>query len=340
MVLVHVIDSWTRPADRTIDVFYTLSFVGGLASPLFLFLAGVATALSAASKGRAEGSHVAGARLARRRGWEILALSILFRIQAQVLGLGPLQNLFKVDMLNIMGLSMVLASCAWQVAAQRRWRLALCAAVTGAIAMSTPIVRTASWLAALPDPLEAYLRPAGPYAAFPMFPWTGFLFAGVIVGDLVDAARRAPARETLLQTGIALGGGAGVLLAWLAAFQPSIYRSASFWDDSPTFFFIRLGLVALFVPMAWVFAQIMPAQLLQPLAILGRSSLFVYWIHVEMVFGVIAEPIKHQLPLWGALVATAVMCVLLYALVQLKNRLLTRYELRGPWRLLAPVVRA
>jgi uncharacterized membrane protein len=339
MVLVHVIDSWTEPADRTIQAFYTLSFVAGLASPLFLFLAGVATALSAASKGRDESGHVAGARLARRRGWEIFGLGLVFRVQAQLLGLGPLQNLFKVDMLNIMGLSMVMASYIWERAATHRWRVGSFAIVTGAIAMATPIVRHVSWLSLLPEPLEAYLRPAGTYAAFPMFPWTGFLFAGVIVGDLVDAVRRAPARQTLLQTGIAICGGAGVMLAWVASFQPSIYPSSSFWHDSPTFFFIRLGLVALLVPATWVMSQVLPAAVQQPLNTFGRSSLFVYWIHVEMVFGVIAEPIKHTLPLWAALGATAAMCVFLYRLVLLKNRLLARYELRGPWRLLAPVVR-
>jgi uncharacterized membrane protein len=310
-----------------------------VASPLFLFLAGVATALSASSKSRGDGNHVAGAALARRRGWEIFALGLLFRVQAQILGLGPLENLFKVDMLNTMGLAMVVASYVWQRATHHRWRIALLAALTGSVAMSTPIVRQVPWLAWLPDPLEAYLRPVGPYGAFPLFPWCAFLFAGVIVGDLVDAVRRAPERLTLLHTGLAIGGGAGVLLGWFASFQPSIYESARFWHDSPTFFFIRLGLVVLLVPVVWVVELALPAAALQPLITLGRSSLFAYWIHIEMVYGVIAEPIKQQLPLWGTLAGTAILTAFLYLLVLLKNRLLERYELRGAWRLLAPVIR-
>jgi uncharacterized membrane protein len=339
MVLAHVVDSWTVPADRGAAAYHTLSFIGGIASPLFLFLAGLATALSAASKGRSEGSHAAGARLARRRGWEIFALGFVFRLQAQILGLGPLENLFKVDMLNLMGLSMVLASYVWQVATHHRWRVLMLAAVTGAIAMATPIVRHTTWLAGLPDPLEAYLRPVGVYAAFPMFPWAGFLFAGVIVGDLVDAVRRAPQRQTLLQTGIAICGGAGVVLAWLASLQPPLYDAVSFWHDSPTFFFIRLGLVALLIPLTWVMAEAVPHMLIEPLALMGRSSLFVYWIHVEMVYGVIAEPIKHRLPLWASVLGTGILAVFLYMLVIVKNRLVERHGLPGPWRLLAPVVK-
>ena len=339
MILAHVSDSWTADADRRGDPWYTVAFVGGVASPLFLFLAGVATAMSAASKGRREGNHAVGAALARRRGWEIVVLGLVFRLQAQILGMGPLQNLFKVDMLNVMGLSMVAASYVWQVNPARRGRIAAFGLVTASIAMVTPIIRDVVWLSPLPDPLEAYLRPAGPYAAFPIFPWSGFLFAGVIVGDLVDAVRQSPAKTVLLQNGLAIGAGAGVAAAWFASFQPSIYESASFWHDSPTFFFIRLGLVTLLVPLAWVLEQLLPMTVLAPVATLGRSSLFVYWIHIEMVYGVIAEPIKRTMPLWMSLTGTALLAVGLYAIVLVKNRLLARHELRGPWRLLAPVIR-
>jgi acyltransferase len=295
--------------------------------------------LSAAFKARRDGDHRRGARAARRRGWEIFALGLVFRVQAQLLGLGPLMNIFKVDMLNTMGLSIVAASWLWQVAPRRQTRLVLFALVTTAITMATPLVRAAASLAAVPDPLEAYLRPAGTYAAFPIFPWAGFLFAGVIVGDLIDAVRHDARRQAWLQASITALGAGGVWIAWLASFQPPLYPRASFWHDSPTFFFIRLGFVVLTVPMAVIIVRTFNARLVQPLATFGRSSLFVYWIHVEMVYGVVADPIKNRLPHWGALVASALLATFLYGVVLLKNRLLERYELRGPFRILAPVIR-
>ena len=97
--------------------------------------------------------------------------------------------------------------------------------------------------------------------------------------------------------------------------------------------------MALTVPCAWIVEQVLRPGWLRPLVTLGRSSLFVYWIHVEMVYGVIAEPLKGTLPLWGSLVATVVMSLLLYGLVVVKNRLLERYQLRGPARVLAAVLR-
>ena len=53
----------------------------------------------------------------------------------------------------------------------------------------------------------------------------------------------------------------------------------------------------------------------------------------------LVRPTGGQLPLWASLIGTALMTLILYGLVLLKNRLLARYELRGPFRILAPVVR-
>ena len=40
-----------------------------------------------------------------------------------------------------------------------------------------------------------------------------------------------------------------------------------------------------------------------PLAKLGRSSLFIYWIHVELVYGYASWIWRHRLPLWGTAIA-------------------------------------
>src|SRR3982750_2078853 len=47
MIEAHVIDSWTRVADRGTTAFGWSLILGGFGAPLFLFLAGVAVPLSA-----------------------------------------------------------------------------------------------------------------------------------------------------------------------------------------------------------------------------------------------------------------------------------------------------
>ena len=344
MVHAHTLDAWTRDSDRRTPIYYSLQWIGGVASPLFLFLAGAAMAMSAASKARQAGSLEVGARAARRRGFEIFVLAFIFRLQAELLGFGPLQSMLKVDMLNIMGLSMVIASVVWQLQGTRSRRLAAFAILTVAMTLVTPPVRATPLLAPLPDPLEAYLRPAGSYSAFPLFPWAGFLFAGVLAGDLVDAFRVSHRKPLGLHLSLLAAGALGVTLGYLASFQPPLFPTATFWHDSPTIYFIRLGAVMMLVPLAWLVEGLseggrLPLAPFRAMVTMGRSSLFVYWIHVEMVYGLIAEPIKGTMPLWLVQLAWAVLCVVLYTIVLWKNRALEGYELPPRAKIFAAVLR-
>ena len=49
MIEAHVIDSWTRDADRQLHYFRQSMVLGGFAAPLFLFMAGIAVAMSIGS---------------------------------------------------------------------------------------------------------------------------------------------------------------------------------------------------------------------------------------------------------------------------------------------------
>jgi uncharacterized membrane protein len=340
MVHAHTLDAWTREADRNNQIYYSLQWIGGVASALFLFLAGAATAMSAASKARQAGSNVVGADVALRRGFEIFLLAFVFRLQAEILGFGPLQTLLKVDMLNVMGLSMMFAALVWRVPSHRNWRVVRFAALTAAVTFLTPLVRATSWLAALPDPLEAYLRPAGSYSAFPIFPWSGYLFAGVLAGDLIDGLRVSGRSPVTLQLSFAVVAALAGVAAYYASFQPPLFPTASFWHDSPTLFFMRLASVTMLLPLAWAIERLAgDTALFGALVTSGRSSLFVYWIHVEMVYGVIAQPIRHGLPLWQVQVGWFALSVALYGIVLLKNRLMEGRELPRRARIFAAVLR-
>src|SRR4029079_12450808 len=65
------------------------------------------------------------------------------------------------------------------------------------------------------------------------------------------------------------------------------------------------------------------------IATLGRSSLFVYWIHVEMAYGGLSKPLKRALPLELSLAATVALCALLYGITRWKNRRMQDVQLTG-----------
>jgi len=350
MVGAHVTDAWTRLDDRSRTLYMYVVFIAGMAAPLFLFLAGLTIAMAASARAVKVG-HAAAAALARKRGLQIFALAFLFRLQSQLLGWGAFTNFLKVDILNVMGIAMIAAAVLWSLSATRPVRIALFALATIAVAMATPLVREASILAGLPDAIEAYIRPLPGRTNFALFPWAGFLFAGCIAGEFVFAAQ-GEWRERRLQAGLLVTGLAGIALGYAASLRPSIYPMASFWTSSPTFFFLRLGICTAMVPLAFGVDHF-HAFLRRRFAIgagttdvpgrvittLGRSSLFVYWIHVEMAYGGIAKPLKRALPLEWSLAATVALCALLYAIVKWKDRKMAGRELSGVWRIFAPVLR-
>jgi uncharacterized membrane protein len=347
MVGAHVNDAWTRVEDRGRALYMYTVFIAGMAAPLFLFLAGLTLAMASSARAEKIG-HGGASRQALKRGLQVFALAFLFRLQSQLLGWGAFVNFLKVDILNVMGIAMIATAALWSLSSSRVIRVVLFAIATGVIAMSTPLVREAGILAALPDAIEAYIRPLPGRTNFALFPWAAFVLAGAIAGELVFAAK-SDARERLMQIGLLLSGVGAIVIGYAASFLPSIYPVANFWTSSPTFFFIRLGICTAMLPIAraidvfHVFAR--RAYSLEPdvpgrvIATLGRSSLFVYWIHVEMAYGGIARPLKRALPLEISLIATVALLALLYKIVKWKDRKMAGRQLSGPWRVLAPVLK-
>jgi uncharacterized membrane protein len=330
MIEAHTLDAWTRPADHSTLAFRNLTVLGGFAAPLFLWLAGTALVLSAERRARRTGSRRASALAVVQRGLEIFILAFLFRLQAFIVSPGsPVVTLFRVDILNVMGPSIVAAGLLWGLVENRAALTLVYAASATAAAMLTPIVRSAQWVDALPIWLQWYVRPAGEFTTFTSFPWAGFLFAGGALGALIAAARDDRSERRLQVAAAAAGTGLIGLGLYLASL-PAIYQSSSFWTSSPTYFAIRVGVMML--ALAVIYALSAAADrariALGPLEKLGRSSLFVYWIHVELVYGYATWPIRRRLTLWQAAAAYAVFCALMYAAVLARDRVVDRWRAR------------
>jgi uncharacterized membrane protein len=328
MIEAHTLDSWTQTADRARSIYKWAIVVGGFGAPIFLFLAGVAIALAAGSRRRKGMSDAATAALARRRGWQIFGLALLFRLQAALLGGGGLQSVLKVDVLNVMGLSMLATAILWGLGRRTSGRIVLLAIGAAAVAMLTPIVRSTTLLDWMPDPIEAYVKPIPGLTGFALFPWGGFVLAGAVVGLWLDAAQ-TPRDEQRTIVALAWLGPALVAAGYAAALLPPIYRETSFWTSSPTFFLVRVGVLIAAIPIAYAWTRVahgLSSRLgagWSPLQELGVASLFVYWIHVEMVYGVLSSPIHRRLTFEQALIAFVVFTAFLYGLVRLKDRLLS-----------------
>ncbi len=103
-------------SERARPWFGRLMVLGGMAAPLFLFLAGVAISLSAASQIRRGAAPSVAAHRVELRGWQLFRYAFLFRLQSFVLGgFKSPRSLLKVDILNVMGPAIALTARLWGV---------------------------------------------------------------------------------------------------------------------------------------------------------------------------------------------------------------------------------
>lgn len=329
MIEAHLLDSWTGGTDRQSQAFVRAIILGGMGAPLFLFLAGLSVALSAGSKARRSGDARAASRMVARRGLEIFGLAFLFRIQAWILGWGSPRSLLKVDILNIMGPSIVAAAWLWGASRTTRGKYAAFACATLAMTLLTPVVRGAEWIALVPDPIEGYVRPVPGLTNFVFFPWAGFVFAGGIVGLAIDGLRTG--REEARLNGMLLTAGLAITVAaYAGSHLSSIYQRSSFWTSSPSYFFLRVGLLTAAVGAAYAWeARPWARGRWSPLQQLGRTSLFIYWIHVEMVYGLISLPLHKSLTLREAWLGLLVFSLLMLLASMAKDQLVSARRKAG-----------
>lgn len=316
MIVWHTMDAWTRPDGRTTLAWDVIILIGGCAAPLFLFLAGVSVALSGAAameKGGHDRTRV-GWRL-QTRGWQIFGLAHLFRLQSFLLNpAASWSSLLKPDILNILGLGMVAAGFCWARAASRARQIIWLLVPSLAIVLLTPASRLWAWPALLrpyAPRLEAYIRPVGTLGVFTLFPWVGLVLAGTLVGLLLSEDRPG-----VFPKGIAIGGLATIAAGVIGAFLPAVTPS-EFWSPSLAYFLIRTGTMTLALPVAWWWLRLGQVEGWSPMLLFGRASLFVYWVHVELAYGVFTHPIQRRLPLGWAIAVFGLFTAGLLALSQL-----------------------
>jgi uncharacterized membrane protein len=330
MITWHLLDSWTLVEDRSHPAFQALSMSAGTFTALFLFLAGVSVSLSAGSKLRRLGSVRAALRLVAWRGLQVFALAFLLRLQSIALSGAPWRSMLRVDILNIMGLAIIAAAATWAAGRSTRGRALALVTATTLIVFGTPIVRAAGWIEALPDPIEAYIRPVQGISTFILFPWAGFVFAGAATGLAIDAVRES-ARYARLNLQLFVLGLALALAAFAAAYLPSPYPNTFFWTTSPAYFFLRAGIILMVVGAAYAWS-VRPGGEARwsPLRQLGATSLFIYWIHIEMVYGRMSAPLHKALPLPLSLAALAAFALFMLACSVVKTRLAAWVRIQRP----------
>ncbi len=331
MFQTHCYDSWLGGDARKTTFLKGSQLLGTLPAPLFLFLAGISFALVTDKLIRKGLTTAEITRTMARRGAEILAFGLLFRLQEFLIAWGwaPWSDLLRVDVLNIIGLSMILMAllCGVTLTACGRTRdshqgtpssgsyqgmpsgipqtgkngsgfsrcgsaiVAAAIAAAALIALLTPPLYTTWRPTWLPWPLESYINGCHNLGApqswlFPLFPWAAFAFAGLAAGFILfsEQARNQTAKTLALFAAV---GAVAILSArQLDHSSFHLYSTYDYWHTSPNFLMTRVGilLVIAFLTYAWC-RWGLATRGFSPLIQLGKTSLVVYWVHIEFVYG-------------------------------------------------------
>jgi hypothetical protein len=281
MLQGHSFHSFTQGDLRNQGPYVLSQFFGGEAPAMFLFITGITFAFLMDSRERQGASAAKRVQSALRRSGYLFLLAFLFRISLFVMGYpdSPAKELLRVDILNCMGMTMlVLAPMAVFSTIER---VRFCAIVGLLIAVLSPLI-TMIDNPGIPWIVRAYFVPNFNY--FSVFPWGCFLAFGMSVGSifrLVKPEDMGKVMQWMMLIGIGLVMGS----QYFSNLPYSVYTKDEYWLNSPGLAAVKLGVVLMLMAVAWVWVHGALAHRWSLFCQLGTTSLLVYWVHIELVYG-------------------------------------------------------
>jgi hypothetical protein len=315
MLQGHVFHSFTDKNLRNDGPYMLSQFAGGMTPAVFLFLTGVTLGFLMDSTARKGLTSAQRTMSSMRRAGYLLLIAVAFRLQMWLFAAGqsPWTDLFKVDILNCMALGIaVLAPLA---IFQTRDRVRF-AAVSGlVIACVAPVISTLdfNWVHPL---VRAWFVPDSNFFAF--FPWAAFIAFGLSAGSIIRLVEDADLNRVMQWAtlfGIALIFGA----QYFGNLPYTIYTKSDFWLNSPALILIKVGVILLMASFAFLWTRYMNPTGWSFVRQLGTTSLLVYWVHTELVYGRWFGVMKETLSVAQTVLMAGLVVVLMVGLSALKT---------------------
>ncbi len=310
MLQGHVFQSFLRTDLREGGPYLMSQFAGGMPPAVFLFLLGVTFAFLMDSQER---KGVAPARrfgAAIKRSGYLFAAAFAFRLQLWLFSIdkSPWTDLFRVDILNCMGLALLVLSVMAVFRTEERIRH--CAILGAAIAVASPMISSLDWSGA-PAIVRNYVIPDHTFFGF--FPWAAFVAFGMSAGSILRLLK--PAEVPSVMQWFGWGGLALAFGAYtISNMSLSIYSNSDFWLNSPALILIKLGAILIFIAFAWLWNIRTSTQDWSWVRQFGLTSLLVYWVHVELIYGRWFGAVKEQLTVGQTVFATLLTILLMLGL--------------------------
>jgi hypothetical protein len=244
----------------------------------------------------------------------VFGIAMLLRLQLWLFSWpSPWTNLLKVDILNCMGFGIAMMSALALFTTEQRVRI--CAAAGLLIAGLSPLISQLNWTG-VPWIVKAYIAPD--YNYFSFFPWAAYMAFGMSAGSLIRLLKHEQYDRAMQWTAML---GVGLILAsrYFANLPFSIYPKSEFWLDSPAQVLIKLGVTLMILALAFVWTQYAAGAGWSWVRQFGTTSLLVYWVHIELVYGRWLWFLKNNLNVVQTVAAALCIILLMLALSLAKS---------------------
>jgi len=320
MLQGHSFHSWLRDDLRGSDLFQLSQLAAGLPAPLFLFLTGFSLVILLDRSERGGDSGRQRWLLVLRRAGYIFLMAMLFRLQlwAFYWPHAPARGLLKVDILNTMAVALALSG-AMALLAAPRLRMAAAAACAVGAAMATPLV----WSLpqdALPFFLLDYLKGSVEMASFPLFPWMSYAFTGVLAGLALAGEKERSAIDRQMQWMVVVALVLLVAARFFDALPYSYYQPYNYWLTSPNLVANKTAVVLLLLAACYAWSHQTDPLRFSCVRQLGQTSLLIYWVHIELVYGRFLGFLQHRLDIPRTITAIVLLIAAMLLLSLVKTR--------------------
>jgi uncharacterized membrane protein len=320
MLECHVLNAIMSNNYEYGTIFNLLNVLNGFISVGFLFFAGSGFWIAAQRKSD-DYKHFRKPLWGylRRLGW---ILTLAYFIHLPVLSVFNLFNLdhqqvlifAECDVLQTIVISSVFALILLLLTPSLKFLKYLSIALAIGFFFLTPLIWHWDPFTIFPTMIGSYFAPA-PVSKFPLFPWSGYFFAGVAFTALFFDSKN---KEKFAKIGIAVSLILGIILLETNTQFTNMFGWKDWWQGFPTHSLFRTSGIILIFCISYLFEEKLKNMSIgRAFALVGQESLLVYIGHLMIVYGSVVNygfiymlgPRAH--PLCVALI-TVVMCIFFY----------------------------
>lgn len=285
-------------------LFQIHEFIHGLTAPAFLFGAGLTFVIS--TRKRWEAYHHWDKPLARRVKKLLFVILLGFFLHLPFLSFRKIVmegtfkdylQLFQCDVLHCIGIGLLSLHLLIYLFKKEARFYIMVMVNTFLVCFLTPLIWDINFMKLVPLPVAQLFN--GNYGSpFPLFPYVGFLYGGVIVSwEFLISYEKGDVSKFVYK--LAVIGAVAVIAGYLFDIIPiNVYPTYNYWFTSPNYFLVRIGSVMILISAFWYFS-VKITNYNRIITVLGVESLFVYVLHLLILYGSVINPQFNLVALLG-----------------------------------------